>query len=171
MKSDTVSTVSLFPKKWRDQMPWSSFSECWALSQLFHSLLLLSSRGFLVPLHFLPKYLFQPQNIIKFFILILYYKQLKSFGHHKHELVSNFFPQTFFSFCVYTELILFSFIVLLFYIVFQILCGVVIIYVSIIFPMSIYVDIIKAKKNVFFFVSFPISFLMSLIASWLLNKQ
>ena len=31
----------LFPMKWWDQMPWSSFSECWALSQLFHS-----------PLHF-----------------------------------------------------------------------------------------------------------------------
>ena len=29
-------------------MPWSSFSECWALSQLFHSPLSLSSRGFLV---------------------------------------------------------------------------------------------------------------------------
>ena len=28
------------------------FSECWALSQLLHSPLLLSSRGFLVPLHF-----------------------------------------------------------------------------------------------------------------------
>ena len=36
--------------KWWDQMPWSSFSECWALSQLFHSPLSLSSRGFLVPL-------------------------------------------------------------------------------------------------------------------------
>ena len=42
--------------------PWSdgtrchdlSFSECWALSQLFHSPLSLSSRGYLVPLHFLP---------------------------------------------------------------------------------------------------------------------
>ena len=42
IKSDTVSPVS------------SSFSECWALSQLFHSPLSLSSRGFLVPLHFLP---------------------------------------------------------------------------------------------------------------------
>ena len=39
--------------KWWDQMPWSSFSECWALSQLFHSPLSLS-RGFLVPLHLLP---------------------------------------------------------------------------------------------------------------------
>ena len=29
----------LFAMKWWDQMPWSSFSECWALSQLFHSLL------------------------------------------------------------------------------------------------------------------------------------
>ena len=27
----------LFAKKWWGQMPWSSFSECWALSQLFHS--------------------------------------------------------------------------------------------------------------------------------------
>ena len=27
----------LFPMKWWDHMPWSSFSECWALSQLFHS--------------------------------------------------------------------------------------------------------------------------------------
>ena len=25
----------LYPMKWWDQMPWSSFSECWALSQLF----------------------------------------------------------------------------------------------------------------------------------------
>ena len=37
------------PMKWWDQMPWSSFSECWALSQLFHSPLSLSSRGFWVP--------------------------------------------------------------------------------------------------------------------------
>ena len=36
-----------------DQMPWSSFSECWVLSQLFHSAFSLSSRGFLVPLCFL----------------------------------------------------------------------------------------------------------------------
>ena len=36
-----------------DPMPWSLFSECWALSQLFHSPLSLSSRDFLVPLHFL----------------------------------------------------------------------------------------------------------------------
>ena len=36
----------LFPMKWWDRMPWSSFSECGDLSQLFHSPLLLSSRGF-----------------------------------------------------------------------------------------------------------------------------
>ena len=36
----------LFPMKWWDQMPWSSFSECWVLSQLFQSLLSPSSRGF-----------------------------------------------------------------------------------------------------------------------------
>ena len=41
--------------KWWDQMPWSSFSECWSLSQLFHSPLSLSSRGFLVALHFCHK--------------------------------------------------------------------------------------------------------------------
>ena len=47
IKSATVSTVPhLFPMKWWDQMPWSSFSEYWALSQLFHSPLTHSSRGF-----------------------------------------------------------------------------------------------------------------------------
>ena len=55
IKPDTVSTVSpSIPMKWWDQMPWSSFSECWALRQLVHSPLSLSSRGFLAPLHFLP---------------------------------------------------------------------------------------------------------------------
>ena len=43
----------LFSMKWWDQMPWSSFSECWALSQFFHSPLSLSSRDSLV-LCFLP---------------------------------------------------------------------------------------------------------------------
>ena len=33
----------LFSMKWWDRMPWSSFSECWVLSQLFHSPLSLSS--------------------------------------------------------------------------------------------------------------------------------
>ena len=45
----------LFAMKWWDQMPWSSFSEYWVLSQLFHSPLSLSSRGSLVPLRFLHK--------------------------------------------------------------------------------------------------------------------
>ena len=34
--------------KWWNWIPWSLFSECWALSQLFHSPLSLSSRGSLV---------------------------------------------------------------------------------------------------------------------------
>ena len=40
-------------KRW-DQLPWSQVSQCWALTQLFHCPLSLSSRGSLV-LHFLPK--------------------------------------------------------------------------------------------------------------------
>ena len=57
-QENSLSLFPLFPHlfitKWWDQMPWSSFSECWALSQLFHSLLSLTSRGFLVLLCFLP---------------------------------------------------------------------------------------------------------------------
>ena len=45
----------LFAMKWWDWMPWSSFFECWDLRQLFHSPLSPSSRGSLVPLHFLPQ--------------------------------------------------------------------------------------------------------------------
>ena len=44
----------LFAMKFWDQMPWSWFFECWVLSQLFHSTPSPSSRGSLVPLHFLP---------------------------------------------------------------------------------------------------------------------
>ena len=44
----------LFAMKWWDQMPLSSFFECWVFSQLFHSPVSLSSRGSLVPLRFLP---------------------------------------------------------------------------------------------------------------------
>ena len=43
----------LFPMKWWDQMPWSSFFECWVLSQHFHSTHSFSWKGSLV-LHFLP---------------------------------------------------------------------------------------------------------------------
>ena len=39
---------------WWDWIPWSLFSECWALSQLFHSPLSLSSRSSLFLLYFLP---------------------------------------------------------------------------------------------------------------------
>jgi len=52
IKSDTVSPS--ISHEVMGQMPWSPFTKCWALSQLFHSPLSLSSRGFLVPLHFLP---------------------------------------------------------------------------------------------------------------------
>ena len=55
IKSATVFTV--FPSICHEvmrPMPWSYFSECWVLSQLFHSPLSLSSRGSLVLLHFLP---------------------------------------------------------------------------------------------------------------------
>ena len=44
----------LFAMKWWDWMPWSSFSDCWVLSQLFHSPLSLSSRGSFILLHFVP---------------------------------------------------------------------------------------------------------------------
>ena len=55
IKPDTVATVSpSISHEVGCQMLWSSFSECWALSQLFHSPLSPLSRGFLVPLHFLP---------------------------------------------------------------------------------------------------------------------
>ena len=54
-KRELVSTFPLlFTMKWWDRMPWSLFSECWVLSQLFHSLLSPSSRGSSVPLCFLP---------------------------------------------------------------------------------------------------------------------
>ena len=52
IKLATISP-SICHEMWWDWMPWSLFSECWALSQLRHSPLSLSSRGFLV-LHFLP---------------------------------------------------------------------------------------------------------------------
>ena len=40
--------LHLFAMKWWDQMPWFWFSECWALIQLFHSPLSLSSRDSLL---------------------------------------------------------------------------------------------------------------------------
>ena len=59
IKSATISTVSsVSPSichEVMDRMPWSEFSERWALSQLFHSPLSLSSRASLVLLRFLPE--------------------------------------------------------------------------------------------------------------------
>ena len=55
IKSVTVSIIShLFAMEWWNRMLWSWFSECWVLSQFFHSSLSLSSRDSLVPLSFLP---------------------------------------------------------------------------------------------------------------------
>ena len=52
-KSVTVSIFSpLFGTEWWDQMPWSSFFECWVFSPLCHSS--LSSRDTLVPVSFPP---------------------------------------------------------------------------------------------------------------------
>ena len=53
IKSQFPLFPSLFAMKWWDWMSWSYFSECWALSQLFHSLLSLSSKGSFI-LQFLP---------------------------------------------------------------------------------------------------------------------
>ena len=53
IKSVTACTFSLFAMKWWDRMPWSSYFECWVLSQLFQSPFSPLSRGSLVPLHFL----------------------------------------------------------------------------------------------------------------------
>ena len=57
-QKNSLSLFPLFPNlfvmKWWYDMPWASFFECWVLSQLFHSPLSFSSRGSLIPLHFLP---------------------------------------------------------------------------------------------------------------------
>ena len=47
----SLSKLWEFPMQWLDWLPWSSFSECWPLSQLFRSPLSLSSGGSLAPLH------------------------------------------------------------------------------------------------------------------------
>ena len=46
--------------KWWEHMSWSSFFECWVLGQLFYSPLSPSSRGPLVPPHFLPLEWYHP---------------------------------------------------------------------------------------------------------------
>ena len=56
LKKRNYLIISIFPHlfamKWWDQMPWTSFFECWVFSQLSHSPLWLTSRGSLV-LHIL----------------------------------------------------------------------------------------------------------------------
>ena len=52
LKSHFTLFPHLFVMEWWDWMPWSSFFECWVLSQLFHSPISPSSRGSLVPLLF-----------------------------------------------------------------------------------------------------------------------
>ena len=55
IKSVTVSIVSpSICYEVMGRVSWSQFFEYWVLSQLFHSPLSFSSRGSLVPLHFLP---------------------------------------------------------------------------------------------------------------------
>ena len=44
----------LVAMKWWDWRPWSLFSECWTLSQLFHSPLSIASKGSVHLLQFLP---------------------------------------------------------------------------------------------------------------------
>ena len=57
-QENSLSLFLLFPHlfalKWCDQIPWCSISECWVLSQLFHSPLSPPSRGSLLSLRFLP---------------------------------------------------------------------------------------------------------------------
>ena len=54
IKYVTVSIFFPIYLSWRDRMSWSSCFEYLILSQFFHSPLSPSSRGSLVPLHFLP---------------------------------------------------------------------------------------------------------------------
>ena len=90
----------LFVMKWWNPMPWSSFSECWVLSQLFHSPLSPSSRGYLI-LHFLPKggvicilrlLIFLPAILIPACVssspafLMMYHSQLPLFRHKRSEI-------------------------------------------------------------------------------------
>ena len=47
IKPDTVSIFShLFAMKWWDQMPWSSFFECWVLNQLFLNITFVKKHPF-----------------------------------------------------------------------------------------------------------------------------
>ena len=64
--------LQLFALKWWDWMPWSSFFECWVLSQLLHSPLSPSLRGSLVLLCFVPSVgSFLYLRLLKFLLAIL----------------------------------------------------------------------------------------------------
>ena len=87
----------LFPMKWWDRMPWSSFSECWDLSQLFHSPLSLSLAisNLLVspPLSF--------PFICCFLILSVLLKNKQTKNLHSHfvwSVVINLYFQVFFAY-------------------------------------------------------------------------
>ena len=90
-----------------DQMPWSSFSECWALNQLFCSPLSLSSRGFLGPLHFLPKLLNDINSCIRiqdiwicyYFRILLFGRAYVGFSVFTLSLSLEFVKLNFFRFC------------------------------------------------------------------------
>ena len=63
--------LHLFVMKWWDWMPWSSFFECWVLSQLFHSPLSLSSRSSLVSSSLLSAIMAVSSAYLKLFIFLL----------------------------------------------------------------------------------------------------
>ena len=63
--------LHLFVMKWWDWMPWSSFFECWVLSQLFHSPLSLSSRSSLVSSSLLSAIMAVSSAYLKLFIFFL----------------------------------------------------------------------------------------------------
>ena len=57
--------LHLFAMKWWDQMPWSLFSECWVISQLFHFPVSPSSRGFFcycINLEYMYRYKYEYQG-------------------------------------------------------------------------------------------------------------
>ena len=54
LEPQKIKSANVSPSICHDWMPWSLFSEYWALSQLFHSPLSFSSRCSLVLLYFLP---------------------------------------------------------------------------------------------------------------------
>ena len=83
IKSVTVSTFSPSICHEIDGMKWS-FSECWVLSQLFHSAVSALSRGSLIPLPFLP--------------LVWYHLHIWSYWYFSHQ--SNWCASSSWAFCM-----------------------------------------------------------------------